>query len=401
MRMKTLIKIIFWTLSGSLLLFQCVHEDQEIPVPEPEPPVSTTDLVSIKTTSPPAIDGQIDDSWNNANALLISVEVPEAKGATGINAFKGYTGSKYLVSLRSMYDDGNIYFLAEWTDNKMDLNRDTWYFDPSDKKWHQESRWPLFNSDDVIIRPAFYEDKFGMLWNVNNSISSWAQSTCWYSCHTGLSEADGNARHYTLASGERIDMWHWKSVRTGLSLNQADDQYQDESTPNGRHSDPKESGGYKNNKQTLNNGAEDVTVPLYFIPDRTYYYWITQDEIDNGTAKLITAVDQNGVLSYDGATIDPNTDTDFLRQGATSGPKGMPSIYTGTIVGNRGDLTAGALYTGSGWILELKRKLDTGDSENVDVNFASLEDQPFGIGVFDNAAIAHAIKAGLVLKFEK
>ena len=399
MKNKLLFKTIVSTLVVSFVFSQCVHEDQEIPTPDP--PVSSIELISLKTTSPPILDGMIEDSWNDAKTLIISTKVPEAKGSDGTDIFKGYVGNEHAVNLRSMYDDEYIYLLAEWSDNKKDLNRDTWYFDPTDKGWYQESRWPLFNDDDVIIRDAFYEDKFAFLWNVNNTVANWEQSTCYASCHTGLSAADGNARHYTNAPGERIDMWHWKSVRTGLPYDKFDDQYQDESTPNGRHSDPKESGGYTNNTQQLNNGVEDVSVPKYFIPNRKYYYWITQEEIDNATAKLITGVDQNGVLTYDGGTIDPAVDTEFQRDGATSGPKGMPSIYTALLVGNRGDISSSAVHTGSGWILEIKRKLDSGDTDNVDVNFISLDDQPFGIGVFDNAAIAHAITAGLLLKFDK
>ena len=56
---------------------------------------------------------------------------------------------------------------------------------------------------------------------------------------------------------------------------------------------------------------------------------------------------------------------------------------------------------GSGWVLELKRKLDTGDTQAQDVNFSSLEDLAFGIAVFDNAGIAHGIKAGLSLSFKE
>ena len=56
---------------------------------------------------------------------------------------------------------------------------------------------------------------------------------------------------------------------------------------------------------------------------------------------------------------------------------------------------------GSGWVLELKRKLQTGDVDAEDVNFIALETMSFGIAVFDNAGIAHGIKAGLELSFEK
>ncbi len=194
-------------------------------------------------------------------------------------------------------------------------------------------------------------------------------------------------------------MWHWKQARTSF-YGQFDDQRQDETQPNGRHSDEGQ-GGYTNNAQTLNNGTADVSVPLYFIPGREYYNWITIDEINSGEAKLITAVDATGILTYDTGTIDPNTEVGYERDGATSGKFGMPSVWVRPSNGSRGDITAIGVYTGSSWILEFKRKLSTGDITGADVDFSSLEDYPFGIATFNNAAIAHGTKASLTLKFEE
>lgn len=380
----------------AVFIAQCTHDDQEI-VPDIPPPSSDTELTSLFTTAPPTIDGVIDSEWDVAEEITVIATVPDP----GNDVFKGYVGKSYSVILKSLYDANNIYFLAQWDDRNLDLNRQTWYFDPADSRWKQESRNPTFNSSGAMIRRPFYEDKFAFLFNVNNSVAGWDQSTCWSSCHTGMSAADGYARHYTNA-GESIDMWHWKGVRTDVNF-QADDQYQDDAQPNGRHGDSKDSGGYTNNTQdlTITGTSEVVSVPKYFIPNKTYYYFITQAEIDAGTAKEITAVDQNGVLTHEGGTIDPNTDLEFQRDGSTSGAKGMPSIYTTTFVGNRGDISAKGSYTGSGWVLEIKRALSTADSENQDIDFGDLSDQAFGIGVFDNAGIAHAIKPGLLLKFKK
>lgn len=381
----------------ALVFASCTSEDRVmVPIDDSAPVISDKELIAKNVATGPVIDGAVDGSWGDAQMLRTTVTVPDP----GDMVFRGYEGNTNDVTLRALYDDEYIYFLAEWTDNNQSLNRQTWYFDPDESLWKQEDRVPIFNDEGVIIREAFYEDKFSFLWNVNNSVANWDTNTCFASCHTGLSEADGFARHYT-EPGETIDMWHWKSVRTDVN-EQCDDQYQDDTRPNGRHSDDKISGGYTNNKQDLviTGTSETVTVPKYFIPGLTYYYWITKPEIDNGTAKLITAVDANGVLTYDGGTIDPNTEIDFQRDGSTTGPFGIPSIYTEVFVGSRGDITAKGVYTGSGWVLELKRKLKTDDTQAQDVDFSPLEDLAFGIGVFDNAGIAHAIKAGLLLKFE-
>ncbi|MBK8699651.1 MAG: hypothetical protein IPN29_08915 [Saprospiraceae bacterium] len=383
----------------------CTNEDQVLDEYVPGGlNYSETELVSEFTTSPPSIDGVIESKWDDVTPLKTRVVVPDQLGPDKVPAnFYGYGGKSYNVSLKSMFDNENIYMLLEWDDNTHSLDRETWYFEPAEKKWKQENRYPTFNSDGKLIREAFYEDKFAFLWNVNNSVAGWSTATCYKSCHTGLDAASGYSRHYTNGPDERIDMWHWKLVREG-AFGTFDDQYQDNATPNGRKSDPKVAGtGYGDNKQSLNitGTTTAVSVPKYVIPGQKYYYWITQDQVSGGTAKLITAVDANGILSYDGGTIDPNTDVDFQRAGSRSGAKGIPSIVNSKVQGNEGDITAKWTHTGSGYILELQRKLNTGDADKVDINFADLSDQYFGIGLFENAALAHAIKTNLLLKFKK
>jgi hypothetical protein len=390
--------IIFSIVGITLYFGGCTHDDQDLDEFIPEVTINDKELVSKKVTTPPAIDGEIDAIWDNAKKLTGTAVVPDP----GQDVFKGYVGDSYNFTMRSLYDAENIYLLVEWNDKDLSQDRETWYFDPETKRWAQEDRYPVFNAGGQMTRQAFYEDKLAILWNVNNTVADWDKTTCYVSCHTGLSAAEGKARHYTNGAAEKIDMWHWKSVREGV-WGVMDDQYQDNTTPNGRKSDPKDGGSYTDNIQTLTitGTSESVKVPKYFIPGREYYFWITKTEIDNGTAKLITAVDANGRLTYDGGLVDPDTDKGFQRDGSISGPKGIPSITTAKVTGNRGDITANFQYTGSGWVLEIQRKLRTADTESVDVDFSSLADQYFGIGIMDNAAIAHAIKANLLLKFEK
>lgn len=401
LKTRTVIMALVLFLGGRVLLdfMACTHDDQVLDIYTPTgPAVSDRELIAEKTTTAPVIDGVIESAWDNLPKLVTKTVVPDP----GDNVFRGYEGDAYNVTMRSMYDAENIYFLIEWDDPTLSLDRNTWYFDPATKLWKQESGAPAYNAQGVKTRDAFYEDKLAILWNINNSVANWNSTTCYSSCHTGLGQANGFARHYTNSATERIDMWHWKNVREGV-WGVMDDQYQDNTQPNGRKSDPKLSGSYSDNKQTLtiaSTGAA-VSVPKYFIPGRDFYYWITKAEIDAGTAKLITAVDENGVLTYSGGTLDPNGNADFQRAGAGVGPKGIPSIFTEKVTGNRGDVNGFGFYNGSGWVFEIKRKLNTGDTENVDVNFADLSDQYFGIGIFENAQIAHAIKANLLLKFKK
>jgi hypothetical protein len=246
-------------------------------------------------------------------------------------------------------------------------------------------------------------------------VSGWNNGTCYKSCHTGLPAADGSSRHYTNFSTERIDMWHWKSVRGGVNAGfQFHDQFQDNSYPNGRKGDGtdadqiKANDVYTDNKQNLtitgSSPAITYSVPKYIIPGRNDYNWIMNSEITDGTAKLVTAVSATGVLTLsDGSSIDPNAGNDYLRIGAGVGPKAIPGVYLKDAgYGNSaGDITCKASYTaGQGWTLEFKRALKTTDAVN-DIDFSSLADQYFGFAIFENAQIAHSIKANLVLKFKQ
>ncbi|MCX6148324.1 MAG: ethylbenzene dehydrogenase-related protein [Candidatus Kapabacteria bacterium] len=398
-----------------ILMASCSDNTTTTPIVV-DPGTSTSDLLSLKTTTAPTIDGTADASWANCQKLTTEVVVPDPGGNTPIsggNYFKGYLGNSYKVTMRSMYDDNNIYFLAEWNDLTNDQNRNPWYFDATTKKWAQEKRSYVYDATSgAELRKPFYEDKFAMLWNVNNSTAGFNAAGCFQTCHMGLDQAthfNAPALHYTNSATEVIDMWHWKSVRTP---GQIDDQYinNDEfgnkagSPEGGRHSDPATDGYANDNVQLLKvtGGTDSVKVPLYFIPGKTTYTVIMQPDIDASVAKKITAVDENGILTYAGGTIDPNTDTEFQRKGATTGTKCIPSVYVkAPLTGDRGDLIAGWQHsTATGWTLEWKRTLKTA-STGKDVQYDIANDYTFGVAVFNNAAIAHAIQSKFTLKFKK
>ncbi len=393
----------FWVITTIVLaigyMVSCTKDDQVLD--SQQPVNNSTDLVSVKTTTAPAIDGTIDAMWDNSPKLEFSTAVPEVTG----DVFRGYTGNIIpSVTLRSMYDNTNVYFLAEWSDPTQSLKRSPWYFDPVTKKWAQESGTYGFTSSPY--RPPFYEDKIAFLWNINNSVNGWSSGTCYKSCHTGLPMADGYSRHYTNYPTEKIDMWHWKSVRGGVNAGfQVHDQYQDNTYPNGRKSDPG-ADVYANNKQDLvitgSSPAITVSVPKYVIPGRNDYGWIYIAEVTDGTAKTITAVDINGVLTLnDASTIDPNVGTEYQRIGTGVGAKAIPGITLNpSYGGSQSDISCKSTFTGNGWILEFSRLLTTTDTDH-DVDFNALNDQYFGFAIFENAQIAHSIKPNLVLKFRK
>ncbi len=405
--MKVFNRKIYWVMATLILAFgyiiSCTKENQVLTTTQAVN--SSTDLLAVKVTTAPTIDGIVDAQWDANPVLEFSTAVPEVTG----DVFRGYTGNIIpTVKLRAAYDATNIYFLAEWLDPTQSLKRSPWYFNATTQRWAQEKG--SFDFDPVtgaVLRKPFYEDKAAMLWSINNSVSGWNTATCYKSCHTGLPALDGSSRHYTNFATEKIDMWHWKAVRGGVNSGfQFNDQYQYNNYPNGRKSDPGVE-VYQNNSQTLtitgSAPAISVSVPKYVIPNKTDYRWIMNSEVTSGAAKLVTAVSATGVLTLsDASIIDPNVGTDYQRIGAGVGAKAIPGLTLNDIgyTGSAGDITCKSVYTGSGWRLEFKRALTTTDTE-FDVDFASLADQYFGFAIFENAQIAHSIKPNLVLKFKK
>ena len=331
-------------------------------------------LVSHKVSTPPVMDGTVDALWADAMTLTINdVTVPNYSFF-----WSEYIGDSYTVTAKSVYTDTDIYFLFEWTgDAEESLERESWYYNETANKWMQK---PKKEPDEYGVNPA-YEDKFAVLWNMNNSIANYNTQGCGVICHGEYMA--------TNSEGEYGDMWHWKRVRTG-PMNMVDDKWLTYSTGNGRKSDPKDSGGYSNNKQTLIAGSTEYTVPKYWIPGRTDYHWILESEISDGTAKLIVSIDSSTMelTDEDGNGISPG---DY----SVSSNKLMPSVTVTPFVGDRGDVAAYQNYSGGKWTLELKRSLVNGNTDN-DIQFDDLDKEYyFSVAVFDAAAIAHAIPGGM------
>lgn len=421
----------------------CTKKDQVI-ISSTTPNENTSVLTSIKVATPPTIDGMVESAWDNAPKLHIVPTVPYP----GNGLFTGYNGQTYPATLRSMYDSENIYFLLEWADAEKSVYVATWYFDPSTQLWAQEPTSKTFDSNGNVTRDGFGEDKFAMLWNIDNSTPLFATQTCYASCHVftpytnfsvtpAVEVSNANSgNHYTNGASEKIDMW-WGHLSRDLIFNQIDDDYQDWAggpgvtglvggSGNGRHVDDITVAGASatwpfaptyttpvaqgalNNRQSLKldgTGAK-VNVPMWVIPGASnYYYILATDTISGGKAVKITGVSSTGVLTYSGGSIDPNTDTDYQRTGdpvmGGDGPKCFPSYIASPLLGGRADITGAAVYTGTGWVVEYKRKLKTGDVLKQDVDMSSLQDQQFGIAIWNKSNNQHGIQPNLTLTFKK
>ncbi len=398
----------------------CTHDDTPSTVPiievDPGVGVSADTLLVQRFSTSPIFDGSIDAVWDEARPLVNKATVSGAgdreitlNGSSNfdtslepIDLMDPYTGESYKYSLRGGHDGEYLYLLFEWEDDTDSRDRQSWYFNPVTSKWQQENKYANHKND------KFYEDKFGFMFPIGDP-EGFAGGTCTVTCHTslvltGVDEDDaGNkvTRHYMKNEGELTDFWHWKRDRHALA-EACDDgfvQWEDDNgfaTANGRKND--EGISPYSTSMKFTDGVTDMSGPKYVIPSRENYYWITQAEIDGGTAKAVTAIAVDGTLTYDGGTIDPNGDPAY-SQGF--GNKRMPSIIInpgGQGSDGRSEVQVKAIHTGSGWQLEIRRKLNTGDP--TDVEFAFGAEIPFGLAIFNNAAIAHGQTNFLTMRIE-
>lgn len=398
--------------------------------------LSTNELLSYKTGTVPTLDGVVDPIWDNATKLNVLPTVPDP----GNGLFAGYQGTQYPATLRSMYDDKYIYFLAEWNDPS-NYQVQPWYFNPTTKLWAQRGNAKSFDVNGNLVKDGMGQDQFAMLWNIDNSTPKFVTQTCYASCHifnpyrnfAGVMVPNKSGNHYTNGANEKIDMW-WCHLNKDLVTNQFDDQYQDWAggpsvtdtvggSGNGRHADDlipptPFTTSYVNTNTNTNNGAfnnsqslkldgtgASVNVPKWVVPNATgQLYYLATDTLAGGKALKVTGVSSTGVLTYVGGTLDPNGAAEYLDNtgtGTTIGTKCIPSFIAAPLSGGRSDISATGKYTGTGWILEYKRALKTGDVLKQDIDFSSLTDQPFGVAIFNTSNYQHGIQPNLLLKFQK
>ncbi|MFM2439287.1 MAG: hypothetical protein RLZ16_284 [Bacteroidota bacterium] len=431
--------------TSSLLFASCTKDAQVV---APAAAANPSELLSYKTTIVPTIDGAIDAQWGNATVTNISATVPDP-GANGL--FAGYIGENYAGTIRSMYDATNIYFLVEVKDADKNTKATPWYFNTTTNLWVKDGSAKVFDASGILTRDGFGSDQLAFLFNIDNSTAKFATQTCYASCHIFSNYVDYStgvavlkpygapgANHYTNGANEKIDMW-WTQPNRGQAYGKMDDNYQDwaggptvtslvGNSGNGRKldgqvvttakgttfpfgpvysaADPTNAGVANTQNLKLDGTGTLVAVPKFIIPSSTADFLKAEDTITGGAAKRVLAVSSAGVLSLeDGSTLDPKVGTDYQRLGtaanAALGAKCIPSQVVSNLTAGRADISLSAVYTGAGWVYEIKRALKTTDVLKQDVDFTSLADFPFGLAIWNRSNYQHGLQTGLLLKFQK
>ena len=306
-------------------------------------------LVSIPVGQAPTLNGAADETfWADA----LAVEIPVAGGANS-----GVT----TVTLKSAYTKEWVYFVATWSDPTQSILRSPWEMQP-DGTWKQ-LKDPQDRGGDNNL---WYEDKMAFIWPISNSIPGFDTVGCLTVCHVGENaDVKPYGNKYAVEEGQMADIWHWKSIR---DLNQVHDQYLDstrysaEAKDAGRHSDPKESGGYVDNK------TDDGKLPAFmpagdnFPKDGSPGYILDREKVP-----------------FDASLFKPGDR--------------LPGIVIREFVGDGGDIAAGWKWANGVWTLEFGRKLVTGSQ--YDVQFDDLTaTYHLAVATFDNAQVRHSFQTG-------
>lgn len=315
-------------------------------------------LDSIKVSS---VSMDINDSaWDKATSLKLPLTETPYKP----DGYKGMT--KTDATIKSLYDDKNIYFKVEYNDPTKSVSRYPW-IKQSDGSWKQMKKKDQTGHDN-----SYYEDKVGLYFNIN--ARGFAKKGCAIACHitkdgmnNGLSDTSAG-RKYTRKEGQTIDMWHWKSVRTGLAFDLTHDQYVDHiadpkiSKNWGRHGDEKLAGGYKNN---IN---KDKKMPMYM-----------NKNVDN----TLTYLKDSEKVPF----------VDTFKTGDM-----VPGIVVSKMAGSAADIKTTSKYANGKWTLIFKRALKTSHpkSKIQDVQFNTKKPAYFGLAVFDNSQINHIFHEGSI-----
>jgi hypothetical protein len=314
----------------------------------------------------PTVDGEAGDpAWASTAPIIVHTW----RGAN-------FPSGAVPVTMRAVRDKTYAYFLFEWPDSTrsqkhlpLQKTKAGWRVLETNYATHDEN--------------AYYEDKFAVL------LARTPRLAAAGTAHLGSrpladkpAPAGGRGLHYTN-DGSVVDMWHWKSVRTG-PIGQVDDNYfgppgpapadSSERYTGGYRQDTNFHGGFVQNWKKLDAG---VVQPLFLPRDPRALHRLGQMDLrpnagDKGEWWLPATL-----------TVPYSADLDALFPIGTI----LPSvIIEGPFEGDRGDVRAVGRWANDQWRLEVSRKLDTGSEYDV-----PIEDGIFlWVAAFDHSQTRHS-----------
>ncbi|MGH6921945.1 MAG: ethylbenzene dehydrogenase-related protein [Geminicoccaceae bacterium] len=329
-------------------------------------------LLIAEVASAPVIDGAAaDPAWREARAAAI-------RTARGANLEDG----EVTVHLKAVHDGERVYFQFRWPD-------------PQRSQKHLplvkvDGGWRVMQSEfEIADENEYYEDKLSVVLARQPALGSGT-------VHLGRNLIGGphlptnRGLHFT-EDGSLVDMWHWKSVRTGgMKPALVDDNFFGPPQPStvagvrytgGYAQDPKEAGGYIENWTKLDPDmplGDTLVVPKFLPASAAALARMGEPDLDPETGdEGVWYLERDEVVPYDPALDDHPPGTV------------LPSVVIdGAFTGDRGDLLSGAMWRDGYWTLEISRLLDTGSAYDVPL----VEDQPvyLWVAVFNHTQTRHS-----------
>jgi hypothetical protein len=325
------------------------------------------DLQVISVAQAPIIDGSAEDTiW--ASAVHLTVATHRAAGNSG---------GEMPVTIRMVHDKEQVYALIQWPDSTRSLKHlplvkgeDGWRMIQTGFAGGDENR---FYEDALSVMIAPY-GRLGTIYLGARPAEGKPGS------------ASGRGLHYT-SDGSRVDIWHWRAVRSGNSLmNQIDDSsfgppaepQEGKRYTGGYVNDPDSGGGFKDNWQPLEND-DGFVQPLRLPKDPSRVTQITDLDLSPDVS------DEQSFWLTTAETVEysENLDDQYAIGSV------IPSVLIDRpFEGDRGDVRAVASWNDGWWTLEAARKLDTGS--DYDVPLSSDKPAYLRIAVFDHSQHRHS-----------
>jgi hypothetical protein len=324
-------------------------------------------LPVLHAAEAPTIDGLPDEPvWAKATPL----EIPTVRGAN-------LPGGEVKVRVRALQDGQRAYLLFEWPDSTRSQKHLPLMKTASG--WRvMENKYAVHDEDD------YYEDKFGVMLSRSPQLAGGGAT------HLGPKpiadkpgSPNGRGLHYT-ADGEVVDVWHWKSVRSG-PLGQIDDNYFGPPMPatdkpgarytGGYTQDPKTGGGFEQNWKQIEGSAfvEPRRLPKDHAALAARMGGVDLDPNQGDPGEWWMAL---------GDTVPYSREIDTLPVGTV-----IPSVLIDRpFEGDRGDIRARGTWRDGWWRLEVSRQLDTGSRFDLPI----ANDIYLWVSVFDHTQTRHS-----------
>ncbi|MBI5257778.1 MAG: hypothetical protein HY855_14840 [Burkholderiales bacterium] len=315
-------------------------------------PVAPDTLVAIKAAAAPDMNaGAADPLWARARALT----APVADGAN-FGAKPGEKGDT-KVTLKAAYTADTLYLLIQYADPTYSVRRGP-YQKQADGSWKKLVDPANKGGDDNI----YYEDKWAMIWPIDNSVKAWDKEGCAALCHLEQGKPYGNK--YTSKEGEIADMWHAKGQRS-VPFGLVDDQYADHT-----RYDPKASPNAGRKSDPGNPGGDYTAIPL--ANGKPQFMGRDGKAANRGGTYYVKRGDE---VPFDDSKFQPGDE--------------VASYIANPLQGDRADIRVAQTYANGQYTVVVSRKLVTGSK--FDVQFKDLGARyGFGFAAFDNAQVRHA-----------